>query len=117
MKAKKFTYEAKLNLNDGFWSVTGKVFASIIFPIVLVNLATWSYTSAINELAESFSTKFDTTVKYKITNDLCRHYDEMVLDFEKTYEILMMECNLKKEIKQEIEEIDELTLLLDKMQK
>ena len=66
VNATEFTTMTKINLEYGFWTRTGNVFACIIFPIYLINLATWSYKGAMDALAKEVANKFDSTIKFKL---------------------------------------------------
>ena len=66
VNATAFTTMVKIDLEYDFWSVTGNVFAYIIFPIFLINLASWSYEGQMDSLAKEIADKFDSSVKYKL---------------------------------------------------
>ena len=83
VNATAFTTMVKINLEYNFWSRTGNVFACIIFPIYLVNLATWSYKGEMDSLAKETADKFDSTVKYKLIYAIGQKYDHMVAEAEK----------------------------------
>ena len=64
--ATSFATMVKIDLEFSFWEHTGNVFAYIIFPIFLINLASWSYEGQMDSLAKETADKFDSSVKYKL---------------------------------------------------
>ena len=84
---KVFIAETKIDFTRSFWEEYWMLLGTVILPILgiwaLIESNTWTYDGAMDELAETWASKFDASVRFKITYDIGKTYQEMVVDFEK----------------------------------
>ena len=84
---KQFTAETKIDFTRNALEGFRDFVATVLFPILaiwaLIEANSWTYVGAMDELAETWASKFEGSVRYKITYDIGKLYQEMVVDCEK----------------------------------
>ena len=84
---KQFTSETTIDFTKKWYEGLWDFVSTVLFPILalraLVAANSWSYDGAMDSLAETWASKFDESVRYKIQFDIGKLYQEMVVDCEK----------------------------------
>ena len=84
---KVFIAETKIDFTKSAWEEYRDIAATILLPILgvwaLIESNTWTYDGAMDELAETWASKFDASVRFKIIYEIGKTYQEMVVDCEK----------------------------------
>ena len=78
MEVNQITSETELDFSTTTMEKLGTFFATaFVLPMVIwayVESETWAYDTTMDELAETWSAKFDKGTKFKLFYEIVRHY-------------------------------------------